>query len=418
MGSWSAWADLSPLRDLARTHAPRATAAAIQEASRLLRAGKSRSAHEALARLADGEGRHWIAVARADIAALYFTTCVRGIAWRLADDARKLPVTERRMEWSEDARVDPGDVAVEGLLTDLDAAASAGIDALSVQARIARARVTAFTSRCAPNEEVRTRAEQTLENDLATLAAEQHLTPDLAFMWGSIQMNRYSSTAARPFLLLAREGGFEDPAVEYMLALAALEQRDLARADELAISAGLRWKAAGITEQEAEIEFLRGEIARARPDLRAAEKHYVQALTAMPEHAAAIVALGEAVAKREGEGAATRVMLRRIIALMGSDPLTTDTARGVVERLEALVLVAQSPAASQAVRDALLLEIDSETDTARRGLRYFFAATLDLRLNEPDQARGHGILARDELTGAGLGEVLDVGEFLRHVDGG
>jgi hypothetical protein len=41
------------------------------------------------------------------------------------------------------------------------------------------------------------------------LAAENHLTPDLAYMWAGVQMQTYSGAAARPFLLQALEGGFD-----------------------------------------------------------------------------------------------------------------------------------------------------------------------------------------------------------------
>ena len=48
---------------------------------------------------------------------------------------------------------------------------------------------------------------------------------------------------------------------------------------------------------------------------------------------------------------------------------------------------------SQVTRDALLLNIDGQDDPFRRGLRYFYAATLEVRLGDYDSARGHAATA-------------------------
>jgi hypothetical protein len=230
MGSWTQWQDLEPLVKVARDHADERTVAVLEEVGGLLREGKAASADRRLASAADGAGRHWISVARGDLAALYFTLCIRGVAWRLADGDRG-GATDREVDFSEERRIKPDDVSVEATLTNLDAAVSSEIEALGVQARIARARVAAYAQRCPPNPDVAGLAQQILENDLATLAAEGHLTPDLAYLWAGVQMTRFSGAAARPFLLQAREGGFDHPAVTYMLAVIALEGGDLERAD-------------------------------------------------------------------------------------------------------------------------------------------------------------------------------------------
>ena len=58
MGSWNAWLDLGPLLEVARSHAPPKTIAAIEQASKQLKDGKARTADKGLAMLADGDGRH------------------------------------------------------------------------------------------------------------------------------------------------------------------------------------------------------------------------------------------------------------------------------------------------------------------------------------------------------------------------
>ncbi|HFE47410.1 MAG TPA: hypothetical protein ENJ18_18295, partial [Nannocystis exedens] len=80
MGTWQEWRDLSPLVEIAETHAPAPTVAALVAASKLLRQGQIQAADRTLAELADSEGRHWIASARADLGAFYFSTCIRGVA--------------------------------------------------------------------------------------------------------------------------------------------------------------------------------------------------------------------------------------------------------------------------------------------------------------------------------------------------
>ena len=57
---------------------------------------------------------------------------------------------------------------------------------------------------------------------------------------------------------------------------------------------------------------------------------------------------------------------------------------------------------AQITRDALLLEIDNEPDPYRRGLRYFYAAALEVRLGEYDQARGHATTAELEFEDSPL----------------
>lgn len=417
MGHWDAWGDLGPLVEVARTHAPEPTILALEEASALLRRGKAASADARLSRTADTSGRHWIAVARADLAALHFTVCIRGVAWRLSDEITP-SATDREIDFSEKTRVQPGDVSVEALLTNLDAALASGVPALVTQARIARARVAAFAQRCAANEDVARLAQNTVENDLATLAAHGHLTPDLSYMWAGVQMNRFSGSAARPFLLQAREGGFDHPAVTFMLAVIALEERDLDRADELAREAAENYVKLGDPRNLAEARFVRGEVARARGDLEAAPKHYTAALEEAPLHVPSMLAIAELTRSRAGEPDAIDFLHAQLPRLLLKGTLDEERAREAASNLEALVIMATEPLMAQLSRDALLLDIDAEPDPMRRGLRYFYAATLDVRLREYEVAHGHGVLARDEFDTAGNGAPVDVQAFLDRLTGG
>lgn len=405
MGSWPDWQDLTPLLEVAKAHVEPAAFAVMEEAQVLLRDGKARSADQVLARAANSAARHWIAVARANVAALTFTTCIRGVAWRLPDDHGP---HQRQVDYDPETRIGPGDLSVEALLTNLDAAIDAGKDspALTTQARIARVRVTGFVASCPPNPEVEKRATAVMNSDLATLAAEHHLTPDLAYLWAGIQIQTYSGAAARPFLLQALEGGFDDPSVKYMLAAISFEQSELAEAETLAAEAAAGYEQLGDPGQRAQVAFLRGEIGLAADDFERAQEHYEQALALLPNHTGAMLGLAEVERDRSGALVASERLHALIVKLtLGERELDERSASEVIDDLESLVILANADEIelAQITRDALLLDIDSEPDPFRRGLRYFYAAALEVRLGEYELARGHATTAGLEFEDSALG---------------
>ena len=98
---------------------PKTVSAELRAASKLLVEGRALSADRKLATISDGAGRHWVAVARADLASLYFTKCIRGVAWRLEDLDPQAP-PERSIDYDPQTRIEAGDVSVEAMLTNLD----------------------------------------------------------------------------------------------------------------------------------------------------------------------------------------------------------------------------------------------------------------------------------------------------------
>jgi tetratricopeptide (TPR) repeat protein len=416
MGNWAAWQTLEPLVEVAQGQVSKPVLASLREAAKLLAEGRAMSADRHLATLSDAAGRHWLAVARADLAAMHFTICIRGVAWRLEDIDPDKPV-QRRIDFSPEARIEAGDVSVEAMLTNLDAAMVVENPALQVQARIARARVAAFVTNCAPNDEVADRASSFMRSDLATLAAQGHLTPDLAYIWAGIQMSEYSGAAARPFLLQAQEGGYDDPSVTYLLAVIALEQGEHDKADALAKEAAKRYAELEDPMQEAQCFFIRGEVERSRERYDAARKHYETAIARVPAHVAAMV--GITGLEREGEGplAAVEYLASQLPLLLLEGPLDEERARTASGNLEALVILTNEDLdMAEITRDALLIDIDAEADAIRRGLRYYYAATLDVRLGDYTRARGHGAMARDELAETVIKDVVDIERFLQHLD--
>ncbi len=402
MGSWPAWQDLGPLLVAAESHVDATSWQALEQAQLLLREGKPLAADRELAKLASGSSRRWIAVARADLAALYFTTCIRGVAWRLPEQVGE---RARTIDFDPATKIGPGDLSVEALLTNLDDAlqAEAG-GALATQARIARVRVTSFAASCPANEEVERRAVAIMNSDLATLAAENHLTPDLAYVWAGLQFQTYSGTAARPFLLQARDGGFDDPSVGYMLAMIAFEAREYAEAEQLAAAASDRYAEFGDPSQRAQCELLRGEVALASDRLADARTHFRSAIELAPTRVGALIGLTEVTRRDQGAPAAAEQLHGQIVTLTGSDDLDDRSAPVLADTLEALIIVANASEIeiAQITREALLMTIDGETDPYRRGLRYFYAATLEVRLGDYEAARGHAITAQLEFEDSGL----------------
>jgi hypothetical protein len=198
-----------------------------------------------------------------------------------------------------------------------------------------------------------------------------------------------------------------------MLGVIALEGRDLELADEYAAKAIERYAALGDAEQEAQAHFLRGEVAAARDKPGAARTHYQAALKKMPTHVPSMLQIAAGLAETKGEAAATdslHASLPRFWPTKG--PLDAKTALEGAANFETIVVLTEAPHLSQLLRDALLQDIDSEKDPMRRGIRYFFAATLEVRLREYDIARGHGVLARDEFAETEIPPPIDVQAFL------
>jgi tetratricopeptide (TPR) repeat protein len=404
MGSWPAWQDLGPLLEVAESHVDANTWQALELAQQALREGKPLAADRELAKVAAGSGRHWIAVARADLAALHFTTCIRGVAWRLPEQSG---TQARAVDFDPGTKILPGDLSVEALLTNLDDALQAGeaSGTLATQARIARVRVTSFTASCPANDEVERRAIAIMNSDLATLAAENHLTPDLAYVWAGLQFQTYSGTAARPFLLQAREGGFDDPSVGYLLAMIAFEQREYDEADALAAEAAERYQEFGDPGQRAQCALLRGEVALAADRLDDAREHFTHALELVPHQVGALIGLTELTRREKGPLAAAERMHAGILSLTGDDELDDRSAVVLVDSIEALVILIANGSElelAQITREALLMTIDAEPDPYRRGLRYFYAATLEVQLGDYQAAQGHAATAQLEFEDSGL----------------
>lgn len=407
---WPSWQILEPLLIDAQHQVDKETFAAMRAAAELLLEQKAKSADAKLAELKAGAAPHWIAVARADLAALNFSTCVRGVAWRLSDGLQE----SRQIDFSPEARLQAGDISVEQMLTSLDEAIdhaqSANSNALLRHGRIARARVTAFVVQCPPNDEVAQQADIVLRADLATLAADGHLTPDLAYLWAGVQYEAYSPAAARPFLLKAAEEGYDDPSVDLLLASIALDAQDPAEADARATKALARYTEVEAPLYAARALSLRGEARRQQGKLTDALKDFELARKQDPMSAEAMVGAARVHLEQGDRSRALESLREGILALASQDALDEATLALAGERIESLVvLVNEELVLAELGRDALLHEIDLDDAPLRRGLRYYFAATLDVALGNYDAGRGHAVAAETEFEG----EMVEVPDGIR-----
>ena len=414
---WPSWQVLGPLARDAQHHIDEESFAAMERAARYMAEGNAKAADAELQLAAAGASPHWIAVARADLAALHFSRCIRGVAWRLPEAFGEM----RSIDFDPATKIAEGDVSVEALLTKLDAAIvfaeQKNSTALLRHGRIARARVAGFTAQCAPNEEVAAQAGAVLQADLAVLAAQGELTPDLAYMWAGVQYESYSPQAARPFLLQAKSEGFEDPSVDLLLASIALDANDLEEAETRASAAEAAYAEYETPPLRARALALRGEARRRRKDADGARADFEQARKLDP---LSIEALLGSTRMRATDGERTDAVaylqegIMGLLASVDASPEAMASGAGAVEAL--IVNLNDDLAMAELCRDALLREVDLDEAQLRRGLRYYFAATLDVALGDYDAGRGHAAAAETEFEGLGLAAPEGVEMLLRRLD--
>jgi hypothetical protein len=416
MGSWDEWQTLDPLVRVGIEHVDDVTRTALLDARQLLARGLPRSADERLRRVGGGAGKHWISIARADLVATHYSVCTRGIALRLEDvpapapapDAegkgkrgrnttRAQPPKQRLVDMSTETKLGPSDVSIEALLENLEAALATKDRTLVVQGRIARARLLLAVAQCPANDEVAERASTTLRGDLAVLASEAHLTPDLALAWGGALYAEYSPSAARPFVQQAVDGGYPDPVTHLMLAMIALEERDTAGAERDGKLAAERYLEFGADPQAAQAFAIRGDAARLDGDVARATRHYAAALQHDPAESRALVGNTRMLLDAKGDDAAREDLARRLAAL-ASRAVDVDTVMEAGAAMEGFVAeLAEDLQLSELARDAVIDRIDDEDGPLARALRYTIAAMLDARLGDAERARGHAATAETEL---------------------
>ena len=402
---WAAWQVLGPLLQDAQHQVDEDTFNALLESAELLVKDQAADARTRLQTAAAGAAPHWISVAEADLAVMHFSRCIRGVAWRIENGATEV----RQMDFSSETQLGPQDLSVEAMLTRLDEAVDAAQkqqrDTLLKHARIARARVTAYTSQCAPNEEVAGQANAVMRSDLATLAAEGALTPDLAYLWAAIQYESYSQQAARPFLLQAQQQGYTDPSVDLLLAQIALDSGNYPEAETRASAAHRAYGEVQSAPGRAQALAVRGESHRKREKLDEAKADFDAAIKLDSQNTEARLGRIRVAALTDGSAKALDMMREQILGLVGSQ-LDADDPEAIADaaaRLEGLIIaINEDLEMATLCRAGLLHEVDLDADPLRRGLRYYFAATLDVALGDYAAAQGHAAASELEFEEAGV----------------
>lgn len=404
---WDAWRDLTPVLDAAEPFVTKDTRKVLSSSKKMLAQGAAKTADELLRASSGGADGLWISVIRANLLALNFTRCIRGVAWRLEDLDGDAPAT-RVIDNDLDTRLGPNDISVEATLSNLEQAIERSTSrTLTLHGRIARARVTATLLTCPPNPTVAELAQTTAQQDLAALAAEDQLPPDLAFVWAQVQMSTYSAAAAKPFFVRALNGGFNEPTVGYMLSMASLELREYEEAMRRSKTAAEIFEQRGDRAQAAQAWAIHGEACRRADQPEAASTSFERALGLDPVQPTAILGFArvEIAAGKDAQDA----LGDRLEVLYGASPLTQERAEALAQTLEGLAYVANEELAlSQALRDALISEVDLDQDSARRAVRYFFAATLDARLGDLKGAHGRAAVALSESEDADFELPVDI----------
>src|SRR5690606_2519489 len=129
----------------------------------------------------------------------------------------------------------------------------------------------------------------------------------------------------------------DHPAVTFMLAVIALEERDLDRADELAEQAGRAYLELGDADNQAEADFVRGDVARARGDAKTARQLYATALKHAPLHLPSMLAITGLVHTHRGEYEAVDYLHAQLPVLLSKGRLDERGAHEAASNLEALV---------------------------------------------------------------------------------
>lgn len=332
----------------------------------------------------DPRAKGWTIVLKGQLAGLHTRACEQGQWLMLSPPEAK---TKARLSMIE-------------LLDQLSGLVQSQDRALSSQAQTALARLLVIARDCPGSRIVQRRAETRLPVILASLADAQgpSLAPDLAYLWATLKLEREEWEKAQHWLNVARDQGLDDPRTTLALAQSHFGQKAYAKSEKLALASAknipeqmpqMRARAQTLAARSA---HARGEPARARMLLSRALK------TLAYETSALALAAELAVQEPQDCEEPLAATLAPIWGLSWEDPPE------LMWRLDELLraLDDQNADALRCLQAAVLWNIDEETRPALRGIRYFYAATIDARFGDAQGALGRALLARAEFESAGL----------------
>lgn len=331
----------------------------------------------------DAQGKPWADVLAGQLAGLHTQACEGG-QWLYFGDPKK-PSAPR--------------VSMLSVLDKLDALRDSNDKTLATQAKVASIRVMVIARDCPGARTVQERAQTELPALLEDLFHSQALTPppDLAYYWALQQLEKEEWAKARQWLVFANAQGMKDPRLTLALAQVDYGAKAYDRALQQAV-AGAKAIPKDFRQAIAEAWTLAAKSAWALGNTKLATQHRERALKAEAAHPGAW-ALGVRMLSAHDESCESTlpVQLARLWKLSwAKEPTLFWLLDDMLATLDA-----EAPEALPCLARALVWDIDQEQDPALRGIRYFYAATLDTRLGDFERALGRALLARSEFESAG-----------------
>lgn len=331
----------------------------------------------------DPLAKAWAQVLRGQLAGLHTQACLNG-------------------QWLRFAPYHPKDTTQVSMITLLDELSklSGHTDpVLANQAQIAQVRIMAIAQDCPGSRSVQERARTRLPVVLGTLADAQgpSLPPDLAYLRATLALEQEQWGDTRRWLAVARNQGLDDPRTTLALAQSWFGQRNWARAQSLATQSA---KAMPKTVEplRAAAWTLAARAAWAQGHATHAKALLKQARLAQPHHAdaLALVLRMHASTPLSCQGPLAKEIGQIWNLSWSAPPELFWTFDELLSRLDQ-----PDPDPLGCLAAFLIWNVDEEPDPALRAIRYYYAATLDARLGDPESALGHALLARSEFELAG-----------------
>lgn len=270
---------------------------------------------------------------------------------------------------------------------------------IATQAKTASARVMVIARDCPGASTVQNKAKRELPAILAELAQAQStsLPPDLAYLWATLLLEQEQWSKARHWLKVAKDQGLDDPRITLAEAQAHYGEGDYALALSRSVQ-GAKAIPQDFKGPAADAWTLAARSAWAMNKATLAAKHLKRALQSDPVHPGAWAL--RILMRAEPTSACTDQLPARLEPLWDIPWAQSPTLFWLLD--DVLVLLDQEgEAALRCLAQALVWNIDQEPDPALRGIRYFYAATLDTRLGDLPGALGRALLARAEFESAG-----------------
>lgn len=331
----------------------------------------------------DAQGKAWAQVLAGQLAGLHTRACEGG-QW---------------LYFSEPGQPKRARLSMLTLLDQLEPLQNSDDPSLATQAKTASARVMTIARDCPGARTVQAKAKTELPALLGELADRQStsLPPDLAYLWATFYLEQEQWSKARHWLKVAQDQGLDDPRITLARAQAHYGEGHYKQALQQA-TRGAQAIPPTFKGPAAQAWTLAARSAWALGNASLSAKHLRQALRKDPTHSGAWALY--ILMHSEPSEACTSELPARLEPLWDISWAQPPTLFWLLDDMLA-ILDQEGPDPLACLAQALVWDIDQEQDPALRGIRYFYAATLDTRLGDLQSALGRALLARAEFESAG-----------------